>query len=262
MSMVTTRSSQGTTMDDIKQDIRELSVNLDKKMDKLEASMTDRIKGMVTDLIDAMRQEMIVKLASLEERIATLESQPPPQNGQELANNFVVYGIAEVADGVEENVTERVNTLLAGELQLVDVQVTSAERKPKFNNYDCGVIVAKCVNFADKQKIMEAKSRLRESAHFSHIRIIHDKPKWQRQHEANLRLVVKTLRTNKLYVRGSRVCLTDEREMTGTIRMGEVKLVVEVEVEIVAVVQVEVTLEIKAEIRGPDKLGGDAGFGI
>ena len=65
-----------------------------------------------------------------------------------------------------------------------------------------GVIVAKCLNFADKQKVMEAKSKLRDSAHFNHIRIFHDKPKWQRQHEANLRLMVKTLGTNKLYDRG------------------------------------------------------------
>ena len=203
MSMVSTRSSQGTTMDDIRQEIRELSVNLDKKMDKLETGITDRIKGMVTHLIDAMRQEITVKLASLEERIATLESQPPPQNGQELANNFVVYGLAEVADRVEEDAALSVNTLLSGELHLENVQVTSAERKPKFNNNDWGVIVAKCVDFTDKQKVMEAKSKLRESEHFSHIRIFH---------EANHRLVVKTLGTNKLYVRGSRVCLTEERE--------------------------------------------------
>ena len=74
-----------------------------------------------------------------------------------------------MADGVEENVAQRVNTLLSGELKLENVQVTSAERKPKFNNNDCGVIVAKCVNFADKQKVMEAKSKLRDSTHFSHI---------------------------------------------------------------------------------------------
>ena len=59
---------------------------------------------------------------------------------------------------------------------------------------------------------MEAKSKPRDSAHFNHICVFHDKPKWQRQHEANLRLVVKTFGTNKLYVRGSRVCFTDERE--------------------------------------------------
>ena len=62
--MVTTRSSQGTTMDDVKQEIRELSVNFEKRMDKLETGIADQIKGMVTDLIDAMKQEMTVKLSS------------------------------------------------------------------------------------------------------------------------------------------------------------------------------------------------------
>ena len=55
--MVTTRSSQGTTMDDVKQEIRELSVNFENRMDKLETGIADRIKGMVTELIDAMKQE-------------------------------------------------------------------------------------------------------------------------------------------------------------------------------------------------------------
>ena len=55
-----------------------------------------------------------------------------------------------------------------------------------------------------------AKSLLRDSAHFRHISIFPDKPKWQRVHEANIRLVVKTLGTDKMFVKGSRVCLKDD----------------------------------------------------
>ena len=40
--------------------------------------------------------------------------------------------------------------------------------------------------------------------------IAHDKPKWQRQHESNMRLIVKTLGTNRLFVRGSRVCTSND----------------------------------------------------
>ena len=61
----------------------------------------------------------------------------------------------------------------------------------------------------DRKKIMEAKSKLNTSEHFRHIRIYPDKPRWQRQHEANVRLLVKSLGTHKLFIRGNRVC---ERE--------------------------------------------------
>ena len=58
---------------------------------------------------------------------------------------------------------------------------------------------------------MEAKSLLRDSVHFRHISIFPEKPiKWQRVHEANIRLVVKTLGTDKMFVKGSRVCLKDD----------------------------------------------------
>ena len=51
---------------------------------------------------------------------------------------------------------------------------SSANRKSKFNGNDCGVIVAKCANLDDKNKVMEAKSLPRDSAHFRHISIFLD----------------------------------------------------------------------------------------
>ena len=72
-----------------------------------------------------------------------------------------------------------------------------------------GVIVARCVNSDQKDKVMKAKSLL-NTGNYRHISITHDKPKWQRQHEANLRLVIKTLGTNKLYLKGNRVCANDD----------------------------------------------------
>ena len=51
---------------------------------------------------------------------------------------------------------------------------------------------------------------------FKHIRIFHEKPRWQRQHEANVRLLVKSLGTNKLFVRGNRVCARGDQRKHGT----------------------------------------------
>ena len=66
--------------------------------------------------------------------------------------------------------------------------------------------MVKCSVISDKRKIIEAKSKLNTFEQFKHIRIFHDKPRWQRQHKANVRLIVKSLGTNKLFIRGSRVC--------------------------------------------------------
>ena len=84
-------------------------------------------------------------------------------------------------------------------------------QESKYNGNDCGVIVAKCANLDDKNKVIEAKSLLRDSVHFRHISIFPEK--WQRVHEANIRLVVKTLGTDKMFVKGSRLCLkVDENQ--------------------------------------------------
>ena len=58
-----------------------------------------------------------------------------------------------------------------------DGRVSSIDRKSKYNGNDCFVIVAKCANLDDKNKVIEAKSLLRDSVHFLHISIFPDKPK-------------------------------------------------------------------------------------
>ena len=121
------------------------------------------------------------------------------------ASNFVVY---DMAQDENEDVKDKVNNLLRDVLKLRDVKVSSAERKPAYNGRDNGVIVAKCSSIEAKSAIMEAKSLLRDSEHYSHIRIYPDKPKWQRVHESNMRMLVKTLGQNKLFIRGNRICDT------------------------------------------------------
>ena len=192
-------------MDDIRQEIRQMSTDLKTRIDGIHDGIADKIKEIMGDLITTVKEEMSTRFTALENRITALESK---SRINDRDNNIVIYGLAEEAEGVEENVVQRVNSLLVNELRLVDVQVVDGDRKPKHDR-DCGVIVAKCGNTEHKQKIMEAKSKLRQSEHFSHIHITHDKPRWQRQHESNVRMVVKTLGTDKLYLKGSRVCLKD-----------------------------------------------------
>ena len=58
---------------------------------------------------------------------------------------------------------------------------------------------------------MKAKSSLNTSARYKHIRIYHDKPKWQRLHESNMRQIVRSIGTDKLVWRNNRVCEPDAR---------------------------------------------------
>ena len=202
--------------EEVKNLIREMSKTLSDKIERLENSLADRITNIVQEQINAVKMEITQSLSSLEARVVALEEKPV----DDRMCNFVVSGLAESDD---ENVVDKVNTLLQQELKLQDVHVTNADRKPTYNGRVCGVIVAKCTNVDDKNKVMEAKSLLRNSTHHSHISIFNDKPKWQRQHEANVRLVVKTLGTNKLFLRGSRVCASNVEQQWQQVNRGGVR---------------------------------------
>ncbi len=211
--VVTTRA--GASMADTEQlhdEIEQLSKTLCTKIDglteKLTESITRSVKTVLTEYIDQIKAELLGHITGLEQRILQLENNPPqPVNERECS--FVVVGMAESEN---ENVSLKLNNLLSNELKLKDVQLTDVDRKPKYNNSDCGVIVAKCANIQQKGMVMEAKSLLRNSAHNSHIKIFPDKPKWQRQQEANVRMVVRALGPDKLSMRGNRVCLSDENQ--------------------------------------------------
>ena len=189
-------------------EIQKMSQNIKQRLDILENGLTEKIKEAVNEMINMVKEELNEKILALGERVRFLE-----QNRNVVKDDrslsFVVYDMAE---SEEEDVTEKVNHLLASQLKLGNVHVTEAERKPKPEGKDAGVIVAKCSNVKDKALIMQSKSTLKNSTHFSHIRIYPDKPKWQRQQEANVRLLVKSLGENKLYLRGNRVCTKDGQQ--------------------------------------------------
>ena len=97
---------------------------------------------------------------------------------------------------------EEVNSLIVNRLQVRDVFVQEAVCHQKPSGKDCGVVVAKFATFDTKRKVMEDKSRLGTIDHYQHIIITHDKPKWRRQHEATMRMVIRTL-GNRLYLKGA-----------------------------------------------------------
>ena len=208
--MVITRALQMATIDDLKEDIKRMNDNISDRLTKIENNITEQVKKLVLEHLETVRTELKGMILALGERVKTLENNPVSQQSvDDRSCNFVIYGMEESAD---ENVSEKVNNLISAQLKLRDARVIEATRKNKYNGNTCGVIVAKCSDTGVKSKIMEAKSLLRNSEHHGHISISHDKPKWLRQHEANMRLIVKTLGTNRLHIRGNRVCTSDDQQ--------------------------------------------------
>ena len=189
-------------MEALRQDFKTMSDTISSRFDRLELSIGDRIKEAVLEYITTVKNEFTVAMGAFEKRLEAVEAKSVP----DLASNFVVY---EMAQDENEDVKDKVNNLLRDVLKLEDVKVSSAERKPAYNGRDNGVIVAKCSSIEDRSTIMEAKSLLRDAEHYSHIRIYPDKPKWQRVHEANMRVLVKTLGNDKVTLRGNRVLVCD-----------------------------------------------------
>ena len=205
--VVRTRASAGDVMAitnaTLQQEIRKMSSDIGARMDAMEDGLATKIRLAVSELIADVKAELDAKLRALEARVTALEERPEAPASEDRSLNFVIYEMAE-SDG--ENVVNKVNNLVASQLSLPGIQVEAAERKHKPEGKDAGVIVVKCLNYNDKKRIMEAKSKLNTTEHFKHIRIYQDKPLWQRQHEANIRVLVKSLGSHKLFVRGSRVC--------------------------------------------------------
>ena len=129
--------SKMATVEDLQAEFRSLSTDLKKQMESMELGIAARIKDVVLEHMAIMKEEITGRLDALEGRIVALEDRPPPSvPSDDLACNFVVYGLAESDD---ENVSEKVNNLLLGQLKIENVRVAEAVRKDKFNNNTCGV---------------------------------------------------------------------------------------------------------------------------
>ena len=149
--MVVTRSSGGmATLDDLRDEIQQMNVNISARFNSLENNLAEQVKALVTKHINTVKTELTDMMTNLTERVAALEERPRGQSApDDRALNFVIYGLEE---SDEENVTDKVNNLVAAELKLPEVKVAEAERKQAFRAGRNGVIVARCVNSDQKIK--------------------------------------------------------------------------------------------------------------
>lgn len=207
-----------TTNEDILAHIKTVESNITNRINTLETNLSEEVKKLVLEHIDNVKAELVQMITELGNRVKLLEERPlpPPPSADDRSANFVVYGLAESEN---ENTTDVVQQLIVNQLQLAvdDVRITEAVRKEKHGANTCGVIIAKCTDASQKSKVMKAKKVLRDSPQHSHVGIAPDKPKWQRQHESNMRQIIKTLGHNRLYVQGNRVCTVPNNQQNAAV---------------------------------------------
>ena len=63
-------------LDEIKSMIQQVSSDLSSKLERLEVSITNRIRGVVQEQINTVVNEITEKFASLEARVTALENKP------------------------------------------------------------------------------------------------------------------------------------------------------------------------------------------
>jgi len=85
------------------------------------------------------------------------------------------------------------------------------ERKPSFRENVPGVVVVTCKSKEWRDKVLKEKRKLKASSEYSNVYVQGDKPRKERQYEANLRLLVGALAKDTLEVPGDRLCKKQTR---------------------------------------------------
>ena len=90
------------------------------------------------------------------------------------------------------------------------VSIETVDRKESMRNGVPGVIVATCSTLEDRNQVMKNKMKLKENRKYAKVYIDSDKPRKERQYQANLRLLVNALAKDTLIVKGDKVCKRQE----------------------------------------------------
>ena len=198
------------------QKIKSSNDKIVKSVAKLEETTLRTFKEEIGDEMDELNRRM----KSLEEKVSTSEQSHGNFNsGDDLKRNIIIKHL----DGREnENLKDRVNSLIYNDLKLDKIRVESATRKPTKRDSKPGVIVAVCKTMMGKESIMRKKSDLKKSRLCENVYIEHHLPPEQRRLNNNLRTIVNTIGSDRLRLKGSRVLQTDvDRDYAQLVHISE-----------------------------------------
>ena len=183
-------------------------------MEKMEKSILQRISDSETKLQDiitsAVRKEVRLAREEIDEEISKIkrEINSVREEAKETAANADAgidkrLVIRNLPESMEENIKEKLNSLLQDQLHL-RVQVENAERKNSYNDRP-GVVIADMKTREEAIEVLRNKRKLNDSDSFRDVMIFKDKPLHVRQTEANLHTLINAVAADKLVIQGGRV---------------------------------------------------------
>ena len=185
-------------------------------MDKRVNAESTKLRKVIDEQVGDLRKEFETDLDDMSEKIAHLTSvvnkktTSTPTEDEPRKLNIVLRKLPE---STNEDLNNKVNSLIKDGLKLRDVNVRSTERKQSFNESTPGV-VATLGSLEDKKKILSAKASLRHSRRYKDVYIHGDQSKKERMYSANLRSLVNAYKSgdSNTRVKGSRIVPGEESD--------------------------------------------------
>ena len=189
-------------------DMHMLCSSLSERIDKLESTLEQKISTKVAQILDRrvnmelgkIRKDIDERLSSFKDTLRTesddeieainvkLQTSNQCSHGsKDTSRNVVIRGLPEHQN---ENLKDKVNTLISSGLKVNDVKVKEVERKATENSTRPGVVIANFKTVDDKKKIMASKSSLKNSRQYSNVFVENDQSREERLMARNFRTLV------------------------------------------------------------------------
>ena len=187
----------------------------------------ERIKKDINARLDTFRETLREDIADdidvLNKKVETLSaSTTQHSNSPNLTLNVVIRNLPET---VNENICEKVNTLISKSLKIADVKVSKAVRKTSDSSARTGVVIVSFHSATDKSKVMKVKANLRNDRQFGKVYVNHDQSRDDRRLASNLRVIVDAVNRGdtNVSVQGTRIVRKQSHNSNnGTTRSDDV----------------------------------------
>ena len=196
---------------------QKISAKVAQLLDKRVNTELSRIKKEVNDKLDSFKEtfrdeinDMLVDITSKVNELRNLPTAPVQLD----KNRSLNVAIRDLPESVNENLNNKINSLIREGLDIRDVSVSSTERKLSRVQSKPGVVIATFKSAEDKRKIMSKKSKLKNSRRCERVFIQHDQTHEQRLLNSNFRAVIGALNreSSKFALRGTRLVRTEQAD--------------------------------------------------
>ena len=183
--------------------------NLEKDIEcKIIEKITDLVSSTIKGEVNKLRDEYNSVIDSLNSKVAALEASfadivksngnvcDPVTALEERKKRFVIKHLSEDTNESNQITMDKVNALIKDGCKLSDVNVTSVERK-YIKGKKPGIAVATCASFEQKQKLMKAKSLLKNIQKYKTVYIENDYSQEIRTCDSNFRTILKEMGKDK-----------------------------------------------------------------